>query len=297
MKPNADTYTVGDRPSRLRAVSANLLIVDRDPHTRATLIDRFDREGYRSRSAATGLDALALVFHGGIDLAIVELQLPDISGEQVCRRIRTNRALADLPIVVYTSRADEASRVAGLEAGADDYLPKTASFRELSLRVRAVLRRASFVASRCIRRGLVYLDLDAHRCCVAETEVDLTLREFELLRVLLEKPGKEFSREELLDEAWDSVGCAGPRTIDAHISRLRQKLGTTGMSIQTVRGSGYRFVEAFAGGVGLGGSSELALTGPSEPRRAPPPGADGPKSPETSPPHTGTRASGNALRA
>jgi len=225
-------------------VSAQLLIADSDPVFQRSLHDALTRDDSSVTSVATGLDALAVIFRDRIDLAIIEADLPDISGFAVCRRVRMNRTLARLPILICSRRAREQDRIAGLEAGADDYVSKPVSVRELCLRVRAVLRRVPARPHACVETGGVQLNLDAHRCQVHGRDVQLTVREFALLRVLLQRPGRAHTREALLAEVWGSTDRAGLRTVDAHISRLRNKLGGSGMQIQTVRGSGYRFVSS-----------------------------------------------------
>jgi len=238
-------------------VATQLLIADPDRAIQRQIEESFEREGFVTRIVETGLDALASIFQGSIDLAVIELTLPDISGYDVCRRVRSNRTISRLPIIIYSLRALESDRIAGLEAGADDYLTKPLNMRELCLRARAVLRRTPPRVHRCFERGGVHLNLDAHRCQVEGREVQLTVREFELLRVLLEQPGRHHSRESLLSEVWGEEGRAGLRTVDAHISRLRNKLGEPGLLIQTVRGAGYRFAQPRPEGSGRSSRASL----------------------------------------
>jgi two-component system phosphate regulon response regulator PhoB len=176
---------------------------------------------------------------------VLDLMMPDLSGNDVCRQIRSDGALADLPIVMLTAKSEEVDRVVGFELGADDYVAKPFSPRELVLRVKAVLRRrsATSAAAAGLEHGALRVDTGRHRCFVHGEEVELTAKEFKLLATLMSRPGRVLSRERLLDEVWGSEITVTTRTIDTHLKRLREKLGAAGELIETVRGVGYRFAE------------------------------------------------------
>jgi two-component system phosphate regulon response regulator PhoB len=196
-------------------------------------------------TAASGEEGLARLRRSTPDLLVLDLMLPDIPGEEVCRRVRANPGLAGLPIIMLTAKSEEVDRVVGFELGADDYVTKPFSPRELVLRVKALLRRSyeAAASSAPLERGALHLDPERHRCTVEGEEVDLTAKEFQLLEVLMRRPGRVMTREKLLDEVWGSDIAVTARTIDTHLKRLREKLGVAADLIQTVRGLGYRFAE------------------------------------------------------
>ena len=172
--------------------------------------------------------------------------LPDLSGTEVCRQVRSDPSLGELPIIMLTARADEVDRVVGLELGADDYVTKPFSPRELNLRVRAVLRRrqpANAGGNAVLERSTLRLDPERHRCFVDQSEIELTAKEFGLLHGLMLRPGRVMTREQLLDDVWGTDIAVTTRTIDTHLKRLREKLGSASHLIETVRGVGYRFAE------------------------------------------------------
>jgi DNA-binding response OmpR family regulator len=182
------------------------------------------------------------------DLMILDLNLPVISGTEVCRLVRSRPATAHLPIIMLTARTTEGDRVAGLDLGADDYVTKPFSTRELAARVRAVLRRraasADAPARPSVYRGAhLVADFDAVSVTVDGQAVRLTRREFDLLRYLVENRNRVISRERLLDQVWGYERSVETRSVDVHVGRLRAKLGVVGDQIETVVGMGYRFVE------------------------------------------------------
>jgi len=172
--------------------------------------------------------------------------LPDLPGTEVCRQLRAHEATRRTPIVMLTAKTDEVDRVVGFEVGADDYVAKPFSVRELMLRVRAVLRRARPDApsepAGFVDHGRLRLDVPAHRVFVGGEEVILTALEFRLLRTLLERRGRVQSRETLLIDVWGMSPEVTTRTVDTHVKRLRQKLGAAGAYVETLRGVGYRMV-------------------------------------------------------
>ena len=217
-----------------------VLIVEDDPETVELVSLYLRRDGYRVLSASDGLEGLRLAREAQPDLVILDLMLPRLDGMQVGRILREE---ADVPIIMPTARVDEEDRLAGLELGADDYVTKPFSPRELVLRVKAVLRRSEplVAASRYFAHGGLSLDLERHRCQVGDCQVELTAKEFGLLAALMSRPGRVLTREELLDELWGSDITVTHRTVDTHVKRLREKLGEAGLHIDTVRGVGYRF--------------------------------------------------------
>jgi two-component system phosphate regulon response regulator PhoB len=171
--------------------------------------------------------------------------LPDLPGSEVCRQLRSDPALRDLPVLLLTAKAEEIDRVVGFELGADDYVTKPFSPRELVLRIQAILRRATGerATGGVLERGALLLDAERHRCTVEGVEIQLTAKEFRLLEALMSRPGRVLSRQQLLDDVWGSDISVTERTIDTHLKRLREKLGPAGDQIETVRGVGYRFAE------------------------------------------------------
>jgi DNA-binding response OmpR family regulator len=194
----------------------------------------------------SGHDAIEAIRAAPPDLLILDLSLPVVDGTDVCRRVRAHPATADLPVIMLTARTAESDRVAGLDIGADDYLAKPFSLRELAARVRAVLRRRSGTAAAgvAIYRGArLTADFDAVQVSVDGQPVRLTRREFDLLRCLVENRHRVLSRDRLLERVWGYAHTIELRAVDVHIGRLRAKLGAAGPQIETVVGLGYRFVE------------------------------------------------------
>jgi two-component system phosphate regulon response regulator PhoB len=226
-------------------VGRRILVIDDEPDLVELVRINLDQAGYDVETAASGREALAALRRGRPDLVVLDLMLPDISGTDLCRQIRADAALADLPIIMLTAKADEVDRVVGFELGADDYVTKPFSPRELTLRVAAVLRRktAGGKAGALLEHGDLRLDPERHRCFVKGEEVILTAKEFELLLCLMSRPGRVMTRDLLLEQVWGADIAVTSRTIDTHLKRLREKLGPAGALIETVRGVGYRFAE------------------------------------------------------
>ena len=217
--------------------AARILIVDDELSLRRLMRLYLVKAGFAVEEASTGLQALAALRRGHIDLAIVDVMLPEVDGFEVVRRARRN---SSIPIILLTARGEEASRVAGLEIGADDYVVKPFLAHEVVARVRAQLRRARGFEddTATLRVGAVELDRRARRCAVDGDGVDLTRREFDLLETLLGSPGRAYTRDQLLDEVWGSR-FVSEKTIDVHIVSLRRKFGNA-LRISTLRGVGYR---------------------------------------------------------
>ena len=224
-----------------------ILIVDDEPDLSGTIAYALERYGFATRVAGSGAAAFeALAAEIRPDLVILDVMLPDVSGFEICRRIRANPRGARMPVLMLTARGEELDRVVGFEVGADDYVVKPFSVRELALRVRALLRRAEpagelTAAGGVVTFGRLEFDDDAHRVLVDGVEVLLTALEHRLLRVLLERRGRVQSRETLLNEVWGRATHVGERTVDTHVKRLREKLGPAGDYVETLRGVGYRF--------------------------------------------------------
>ena len=226
-----------------------ILVADDDGHIREVVRFALQQGGYEVAEARDGREACARLDAGGIDLVVLDILMPEADGLEVCRRIRRT---GNLPIIFLSSKDDELDRVLGLELGADDYLSKPFSPRELLARVRAVLRRqrepaAAARAPEVLRRGPLEMDLGRHRCAWGGREVVLTVTEYALLQALLGAPGKVFSRDDLVDKAWGPGHAITDRTIDSHVRRIRQKLAALGADpIETVYGIGYRLREDLA---------------------------------------------------
>ena len=224
-----------------------MLVVDDEPDLLELVRVNLCQAGFEVDVAEAGQQALDQLRQTPPDLLVLDLMLPDLSGTEVCRQVRNDPELAGLPIIMLTAKADEVDRVVGLELGADDYVTKPFSPRELTLRVRAVLRRRTpsgeATAARSLEHGPLRIDPERHRCHVEGGEVTLTAKEFELLRKLMERPGRVLTRDQLLDAVWGSDIAVTTRTIDTHLKRLREKLGPASDLIETVRGVGYRFAE------------------------------------------------------
>jgi phosphate regulon transcriptional regulator PhoB len=226
-------------------MASDVLVVEDEPDIRSLIVHHLERDGYRCRTAASGGEALARVRSSAPDLIVLDLMLPGMDGLEVCRRLRGDPATAAVPIIMLTAKADEVDRVVGLEMGADDYLAKPFSTKELVARVRAVLRRArpGEAPSRPLAVGAVSLDPARHAVTVAGKTVELTPKEFDLLHALLTAAGRVLTREFLLNRVWGYARAdeIESRTVDVHIRRLRAKLGAEERRIATIKGVGYRF--------------------------------------------------------
>ena len=219
-----------------------VLIVEDEPPQAELLKYNLESDGFRTALAGDGEEALLLAEEEAPDLVILDWMLPLLSGIEVCRRLRRQNTSAKMPIIMLTARGVESDRIRGLDSGADDYLVKPFSPNELLARVRAVMRRS--VTARedeTIEYGVIRMDIGSHKVTRGERGIHLGPTEFRLLRVLMERPGHVFSREQLLDRAWGRDIYLETRTVDVHIRRLRQALNKGGAPdiIRTVRGYGY----------------------------------------------------------
>ena len=222
-----------------------ILLVDDERDLVSALGFAFHREGFRTRAAHDGATALRESRRSPRpDLILLDLMLPDLPGTEVCRQLKADPTTAGIPIIMLTARSDELDRVVGFEVGADDYVPKPFSTRELVLRIRAVLRRSRprDGHGQSVEIGCLRVDFDGHQVWVGEQEQALTAIEFRLLSFLLRPRGRVQSRDTLLQAVWGDGAGVTTRTVDTHVKRLRQKLGPAGSYVQTVRGVGYKFL-------------------------------------------------------
>lgn len=225
-------------------MALKVLIVDDERDVVELLRYHLEKEGIRCLQAADGPTALRLIRAHQPDLLILDLMLPGIDGLEVCRQLRRDAATARLPVIMLTAKAEEVDRVVGLEVGADDYVVKPFSPRELVARVKAILRRAQEPTGPSVRRiGDLEVDEAKHQVTVQGSSVELTAKEFGLLCALIRANGRVLSREQLLDGVWGYGDAAEieSRTVDVHVRRLREKLGPEARRIVTVKGVGYRF--------------------------------------------------------
>lgn len=226
--------------------AAHILVVEDEPDISALVAYQLAHAGFQVRTASTGREALRALDLEAPDLVVLDLMLPEVSGTEILRTMRSRKETRDIPVIVLTARVDEEDRLRGFELGADDYLAKPFSPKELVLRVKAVLRRsppatAGGKGARMLRAGPLTIDVGANRVTVDEDEIELTPKEFQLLVCLIERRGRTQSRSALLEAVWDTTADIATRTVDMHVGRLRTKLGPAGDLIETVRGFGYRF--------------------------------------------------------
>ena len=219
-----------------------VLIVEDEPAQVEVLRYNLENKGFRTSVALAGEEALILAEEEEPDLVILDWMLPDISGIEICRRLKTQQRTKLTPVIMLTARGEEEDRVRGLENGADDYMVKPYSPNEMIARVQAVLRRSHpEIAAEVLEYSDIRMDLARHRISRNDQAIHLGPTEFRLLRVLMERPGRVFSREQLLDRAWGRDVYVESRTVDVHIRRLRKALNIKGLKdiVRTVRGAGY----------------------------------------------------------
>jgi two-component system phosphate regulon response regulator PhoB len=227
--------------ARLDAPMNRILIVDDEPDLVRLLDYNLRQAGYETATASTGESALAAARARRPDLVVLDLMLPDLSGTEVCRQLKREPGLKDVPILMLTAKSEEVDRVVGFELGADDYVTKPFSVRELILRVKAILRRGvALEPGNTTEVGPIRVDVDAHRAFVDGAEVELTALEFKLLHMMMQRLGRVQSREQLLSDVWGITAEIETRTVDTHVKRLREKLTSARDYIETVRGVGYR---------------------------------------------------------
>lgn len=220
-----------------------ILIVEDETDLRELVAHHVEMGGMTALQAGTGSEGLALARSRKPDLVLLDLMLPDIQGTEVCRRLRAESATKSLPIIMLTARTSEGDRVQGFEVGADDYVAKPFSTRELLLRVRAVLRRRGEAVQEgeVVTGGGITVDHARHIVSVGDEEVKMTALEFRLLATLMQRRGRVQTRQTLLEDVWGLSPDLQTRTVDTHVKRLRERLGAAGDHIETVRGVGYCF--------------------------------------------------------
>ena len=231
----------------------HVLIVEDEAALVTMLRYNLESEGYRVSEAVDGEEAILLVIEEPPDLILLDWMLPSLSGIEVCRRIRRNESARDVPIVMLTARGEDSDRVRGLDSGADDYITKPFSPRELMARVRAVLRRSQPSDHERLVYGDIEMDLARHWVQRGGRDLHLGPTEYRLLRHFLESPGRVFSREQLLDAVWGRDVYVETRTVDVHVRRLRKTLNEGGLPdlIRTVRSAGYAIDGADIGGAAV----------------------------------------------
>jgi len=223
-----------------------ILIIEDEKDLAELLAFNLEKEGFKTCCAFDGISGLAAARSESPDLVVLDLMLPGILGTEVCKALRKDPATARTPVLMVTAKSDEIDRVVGFEVGADDYIVKPFSMRELTLRIKAILRRSEAVqtpGSPMLTLGEITIDTERHRVISSGVEIDLTSTEFKLLRHLAERRGRVISRDQLLQDVWSYHEVGDTRTVDTHITRLRNKLGTPGEQIKTVRGFGYKIEE------------------------------------------------------
>lgn len=224
---------------------AKILVVDDEEPIRELLRFNLEKEGYKVCLAGDGAEALQMIEKERPDLLVLDVMLPGMGGLEVCHQLRINPKFRELPVVMLTAKSEEIDKVLGLELGADDYMTKPFSPRELVARIRARLRRVKNTDENegQISRGDLLIDLNRFQVYVRGEETELTPKEFELLRVLAMHPGKVFSRDELLERIWGYEYVGDTRTVDVHVRHLRQKIEKDPSNpeyVETLRGIGYR---------------------------------------------------------
>ena len=226
-------------------VRSKILVVDDEPEAVELVEFNLKQAGFTVVTAADGAEALTKARAASPNLIVLDLMLPEIGGLEVCKMLRRDPATAGLPIIMLTAKAAEIDRVLGLELGADDYITKPFSPRELVLRIQKLLLRGQTAAEsqETLRFGDLFIDGPRHLVSWRGKSVELTATEFKLLTLLAQRRGRVQSRDQLLRDVWDYQSAIDTRTVDTHMRRLREKLGAASKYLDTVRGVGYRFVE------------------------------------------------------
>ena len=221
-----------------------ILIVEDEPDIRSTLEYNLHRDNFQTESVGNLVDAEKILSTTNISLILLDLMLPDGSGLDLCRKLKADQSTNSIPIIILTAKDDEVDKVVGFELGADDYVTKPFSVRELILRIKAILKRKvqkPEVTEVEREFGELRIDSDSHEVFVNDEEVSLTALEFRLLKQLVDRRGRVQTRDQLLSDVWGYSADITTRTVDTHIKRLREKLGPIGKYVQTIRGVGYKF--------------------------------------------------------
>lgn len=222
----------------------HILVIEDEPDIRKNLEYNLIREGYKVTSAGSLKESFDIISANKFSLILLDLMLPDGSGLDLCKKLKSNNETDSIPIIILTAKDDEVDKVVGFELGADDYVTKPFSVRELILRIKAILKRGQTKKELVeVERqfGDLKIDVESHEVYVNDSEIDLTALEFKLLNQLVETRGRVQSRDQLLEEVWGYSSDVTTRTVDTHIKRLRSKLGSMGKYVQTIRGVGYKF--------------------------------------------------------
>jgi len=222
---------------------ARIVLIEDEPDLREIVQYNLSQAGHRVHVAGSAEAGLRLVRETMPDIVLLDLMLPDRPGTTVCTALKREPHTQAIPVIMVTAKGDEVDRIVGLELGADDYVVKPFSVRELILRINAVLRRSEAKEPAVVELGELRLDRDAHRVEVAGNEIPMTPLEFKLLATLAQRKERVQTRSALLADVWELDPGVTSRTVDTHVKRLRDKLGSAGRFIQTVRGIGYRFSE------------------------------------------------------
>jgi len=225
---------------------SDILIIDDEKDIVETIEYNLKKEGFSVHKSFDGINGLRLIKEINPDLVVLDLMLPGMSGIEVCKAAKKNDKTSKIPIIMLTAKKQEVDKIVGLEVGADDYIVKPFSMKELIARIKAILRRYISIpkgekAKSMIVFSDVKIDLDQHEVAVKGKPVELSAKEFKLLEFLATNKNKVFSRERLLDDVWGIQAEVETRTVDVHVKRLREKLGRSGDHIQTIRGFGYKF--------------------------------------------------------
>ena len=223
----------------------HILIVEDNKNISKLVKFNLEKAGYDSTIVASGEKALEILGDRPVDLIILDIMLPGMDGFGICRAIKEKEKLKNIPIIMLTAKGEEVDRIVGLELGADDYMVKPFSPRELVLRVKAILKRGNIEEAKkdILAAGGIAVDIPKHKVTVKDKPIDLTQMEFKLLVTLIERRGRVQTRDRLLSDVWNMDTSIDTRTIDTHVKRLREKLGKAGSFIETVRGLGYKFKE------------------------------------------------------
>jgi DNA-binding response OmpR family regulator len=226
-------------------MSKKILIIEDEANIANLVKYNLEKNGYRCFVKHNGEDALKHINNNAVDLILLDIMLPGMDGLEVCKAVKQDKKKARIPVVMLTAKGEEVDRIVGFELGADDYIVKPFSPRELVLRVKAILKRGEQPVEEqdLIVSGKITMDIPRHLVTVAKKNVEMTPMEFNLLLTLIQRRGRVQSRERLLNDVWDISSDVSTRTVDTHIKRLREKLGPCGKSIRTVRGLGYKFEE------------------------------------------------------
>ena len=229
-------------------MSNKVLVIEDEPDIRKTLEYNLSREGYKVESCGSIEEANTFLENPSYSIILLDLMLPDGSGLDLCKQIKSNPETNETPILILTAKDDEVDKVVGFELGADDYVTKPFSVRELILRVKAILKRNTKTSNPSnqtheINRnfGSLKINVESHEVFINDEEIILTALEFKLLRQLVERRGRVQTRDQLLTDVWGYSSDVTTRTVDTHIKRLREKLGSMGKYVQTIRGVGYKF--------------------------------------------------------